>query len=250
MHRPTLASNNAGLFRVFWRAVLTSLAVATLSLPVASQAAKRASLHGIAQVYLLKGFANFSPGFDALAAQIRKHGLSVEVHNHLMGDSLIPQIKQNYRRGQRRIILVGHSFGAGEVVSMANDLGRAGIPVILLVTLDPVVHLQMPGNVRRQINLYVSDGMGHAVARGHNAHGHLVNRDYKGQPDIGHLSITTAPRVRRLIVNAVLSAAGSVHGNGAIGSDLLGARLQATLPQSRSAGTAAADLRSGTGRDS
>jgi hypothetical protein len=208
MHCPTSGRNNTGRMRAFWCLVLASLAVCVLSFPAASQPARHAVRHGGAQIYMLKGLANLSPGFDALAAKIRRHGLHVSVHNHLMGESLIPEIEQNYKHGQRRIILIGHSLGADEVVSMASRLGQAGIPVVLLVTLDPVVNLELPGNVRRSFNYFVSDGIGHAIARGKRARGVLVNRDFKNHEDIGHLSITTSQQIQRLIIAHVLSVAG------------------------------------------
>jgi pimeloyl-ACP methyl ester carboxylesterase len=187
--------------RAFWYFVVAGLLVAAASLPAYS--GSRSS-----QVYLLSGFAGLSPGFDGLAEKIRKRGIPVSVHNHLMGSALASEIEQKYKRGRRRIILIGQSLGASAVVSLAEQLGKSRIPVRLLVTMDPVVQVVTPRNVRRHLNYYVSDGIGVSAKRGKKSRGALVNLDYKGKPDIGHFSITSSQRVQRQILRSVLAAAG------------------------------------------
>jgi hypothetical protein len=193
--------------RIFWQGAFASLLTVSASLQANGQSARSSTTNGT-QVYLLRGLANLSPGFDGLAEMIRKHGIFVAVHNHLAGSTLISDIERNYRRGRRRIVLIGHSLGASAVVDMAEQLGEDGLPVSLLVTVDPVTRLSMPKNVQRQLNLYASDGIGTSATRSGGAKGALVNRDFKGRSEIGHFSITTSPRVQREILRSVLAVAG------------------------------------------
>jgi pimeloyl-ACP methyl ester carboxylesterase len=65
-----------------------------------------------------------------------------------------------------RIVLFGHSWGASEVVNLAQELDRRSIPVLLTIQVDSV---QKPGehdgsippNVREAINFYQTEGVLH-----------------------------------------------------------------------------------------
>ncbi len=56
------------------------------------------------------------------------------------------------------IVLIGHSYGADDVIRIARRLDDAKVPVDLLITLDPVTPPAIPNNVRRAVNLYQSNG--------------------------------------------------------------------------------------------
>jgi hypothetical protein len=65
-----------------------------------------------------------------------------------------------------RIILYGHSWGASEVVNLAQELDRRGIPVLLTIQVDSVCKHgehdgSIPANVREAINFYQTEGMLH-----------------------------------------------------------------------------------------
>lgn len=65
-----------------------------------------------------------------------------------------------------RIILYGHSWGASAVVTLANELHKDGIPVLLTIQVDSVEKrgqndAVIPDNVTRAINFYQPDGMLH-----------------------------------------------------------------------------------------
>jgi pimeloyl-ACP methyl ester carboxylesterase len=177
------------------------LVLAAVSLPAYSQSRTT-------QVYLFRGFAGLSPGFDGLAEKIQKRGIMVSVHSHLMAAGLVSEIGDNYKRGRRRVILIGHSLGASAAAALADELGKARIPVRLLVTVDPVVQVETPKNVSRHVNYFDSDGVGVSAKRGNGSRGVLVNRDYKDQPEIGHFSITTSQQVQRRILSNVFGAGG------------------------------------------
>jgi hypothetical protein len=65
-----------------------------------------------------------------------------------------------------RIVIYGHSWGASETVTLANQLNRAGIPVLLTIQVDSVAKAGeddslIPANVAQAINFYQSDGLLH-----------------------------------------------------------------------------------------
>jgi hypothetical protein len=66
-------------------------------------------------------------------------------------------------RGQAKIIVFGHSWGASEVSTFARDLGQLGIPVLLTIQIDIVSKpgqnpILMPPNVEAAINFFQSEG--------------------------------------------------------------------------------------------
>ena len=48
----------------------------------------------------------------------------------------------------RRLVLIGHSLGGDDVIKLAERLNQAGIPVDLLMPIDPVSQGAVPANVR------------------------------------------------------------------------------------------------------
>jgi pimeloyl-ACP methyl ester carboxylesterase len=69
-------------------------------------------------------------------------------------------------RARARIILFGHSWGASAAVSLARDLRRLGIPVLLTVQVDSVAKLWqndsiIPDNVAEAVNFYQTQGFVH-----------------------------------------------------------------------------------------
>ena len=69
-----------------------------------------------------------------------------------------------------RIILYGHSWGASEAVTLARQLERKGIPVLLTVQVDSVSKQGeddsiIPANVAQAANFYQQDGLLHGQPR-------------------------------------------------------------------------------------
>ena len=69
-----------------------------------------------------------------------------------------------------RIIIYGHSWGASQVVTLARDLGRLGIPVSLTIQVDSVhkpshEDAVIPPNVRNAVNFYQTRGFIHGRSR-------------------------------------------------------------------------------------
>ena len=64
---------------------------------------------------------------------------------------------------QASIIIYGHSWGASQAVTLARQLGRQGVPVLLTIQVDSVHkpghdNAVIPPNVRNAINFYQTKG--------------------------------------------------------------------------------------------
>jgi hypothetical protein len=121
------------------------------------------SLHPRAgNVYLIRGWIGvFSAGIDSIGDKLTDNGVRAVVYQDDQWRSLAHRIAKEYQ-GQNSaepLVLVGHSYGADDVVRVARQLDNAHVPVDLLVTLDPVTPPQVPPNVRHCVNLYQSNGV-------------------------------------------------------------------------------------------
>jgi hypothetical protein len=91
-----------------------------------------------------------------------------------------------------RIILYGHSWGASEVVSLARELGKENIPVLLTIQVDSVTKLSendrlIPANVAEAVNFYQLNGFvhGHEISAADPVHTHILGNffyDYRANP--------------------------------------------------------------------
>jgi pimeloyl-ACP methyl ester carboxylesterase len=73
-------------------------------------------------------------------------------------------------KARARIILFGHSWGASAAVSLARDLQRVGVPVMLTVQVDSVAKVWqndavIPANVAEAVNFYQPHGIIHGRPR-------------------------------------------------------------------------------------
>jgi hypothetical protein len=73
-------------------------------------------------------------------------------------------------RRNARIILYGHSWGGSEVVELARQLGKDGIPVLLTIQIDSITKpgqedFLIPANVASAVNFYQTHGLLHGVAK-------------------------------------------------------------------------------------
>ncbi len=92
-----------------------------------------------------------------------------------------------------RIILYGHSWGASAAVTLARELGKEGLPVLLTVQVDSVSKpgendRVIPANVAKAANFYQLNGFLHGQSRiraANPARTHIIGNfrfDYKVNP--------------------------------------------------------------------
>jgi hypothetical protein len=159
------------------------------------------------RVYLLRGwFGVFSTGLDSLAEELRSKGIAAETVGHLAWKSTVSSIVKNRAAGNGgRLVLIGHSQGANNVIEMARMLERENIPVDLLVTLAPLFQDPIPGNVVRAINYYHSPGWGAPVAAEAGYRGKLSNINLGGDVGIAHMAMDKSPKLQAEIERAILA---------------------------------------------
>ncbi|MGL4441176.1 MAG: hypothetical protein ACRCUE_18110 [Bosea sp. (in: a-proteobacteria)] len=181
--------------------------------PRQTQGAHSGSVAAVTEVILLRGLFNvFSLGMDDLGKKLEAKRVVVKVSGHGSWSSLADDIIARRRAGEppRRLVLIGHSLGANDVIAMAEELGRAGISVDLLIPIDPTAPSPIPSNVRRVVNYYQSNnGFGISVVAGRDFRGSLSNADVAGSrrdlasSDMSHTTIDKSGRIHREIAGLV-----------------------------------------------
>ncbi|MDB5358099.1 MAG: hypothetical protein JWN24_4552 [Phycisphaerales bacterium] len=171
-------------------------------------------------VYLLRGWRGlWSAGIDDLAAQLRQEGINASVYREEQWKPLADQIAADLARSGRRgpLVLIGFSYGADNVIEMARAMEARGIPVDLLVTIDPVTAAPVPRNVRECVNFYQSNGFwdifpwlrGTPLKRDPPGGGKLVNYDLRKdrtdllEPGTSHATIAGNAKLHRAIIELV-----------------------------------------------
>jgi hypothetical protein len=153
--------------------------------------------------YLLRGIFNVSAGLDVLASKLARRGIAASVYGPLEGPSAANQAINDYRSGKARsIVLIGHSLGAGSAVSAASQIAEAGVPVALLILLDPKASFWVPRNVSRAVNFYVPE-TGATVAAGSGFRGNLTNINLGGVPGMNHMTIQSLDSMHQRIIDSV-----------------------------------------------
>jgi pimeloyl-ACP methyl ester carboxylesterase len=114
----------------------------------------------VGHVYCMRGWLGiFSTGMDSLASEIDSDvgAPAVSVADEEW-HRLKNWIVQHYKKGEinEPLVLLGHSWGADDVIRVAEYLQTQGINVDLLVLIDPVTPPAIPTNVKRAFCVYKS----------------------------------------------------------------------------------------------
>jgi len=176
-----------------FRAWLVALTIVIATVPVLSQPVDAARLRAAttaAPSNIVIGFVGGFVGHDnphhgpvQLAQQIQRtvpKDTYVRVfenrHRKRAYDTVVRLLDTNHdgvlsleEKARARIILFGHSWGAAAAVSLARDLRREGVPVLLTVQVDSVAKVWqndsvIPDNVAEAVNFYQPHGILHGRA--------------------------------------------------------------------------------------
>jgi hypothetical protein len=182
----------------------------------------------VGNVYLLRGWIGiFSHGINELGRELNAQGVRANVYQDDQWATLAEAIKCEYagRGSAEPLILVGHSFGADDVLRVSRELAEEKIEVDLVVTLDPVTPPDVPPNVRRCVNLYQSNGawdkvpafrgvplrLAGAAGRGGGNGTELRNMDIRKdrtdllEPGTDHFNIEKKAKVHAEVIRQVLA---------------------------------------------
>ncbi len=176
----------------------------------------------LGNVYLLRGFIGvFSDGINSISQTLDQSGVRATVYQDDQWDQLGSAIRTRYANSAQRepIVLIGHSFGADDVLRISRDLEANDIPVDLVVTIDPVIPPVVPANVKCCYNLYQSNGVwdklplfrGIPLSQETGSSGQLRNMDVrKDRTDLlerrtNHFNIEKNRKIHAEVVKQVLS---------------------------------------------
>lgn len=140
--------------------------------------------------------------------------MNAQVYRESQWREVADAIDRRYRSGSapRPLVLIGFSYGADDVLRIAEQLDRDSIPVDLLITIDPVTPPQVPGHVRACYNYYQTNGIWdlfpwlRGIPLRASRPGQLVNVDIRRErpdllePNTSHATIAADPKLHREIV--------------------------------------------------
>ncbi|HVT88647.1 MAG TPA: hypothetical protein VHD56_07345 [Tepidisphaeraceae bacterium] len=171
-------------------------------------------------VYLVRGLIGvFSTGMDDLSVKLNQNGVRARVYQDAQHSVLADQIVAGYKgaKNPEPLVLIGHSYGADDVVTIANVLDKQGIKVDLLVTIDATVPPKVPANVAVCYNYFQSNAtdvipMFRGIPLEHQpgANGKLYNIDVRKngkellEPGTNHINIDKNPLVHAVVIKEVL----------------------------------------------
>jgi pimeloyl-ACP methyl ester carboxylesterase len=111
------------------------------------------------RVYLLRGQGwVFSGGWASLRDRLREAGVWADDFSNRSGGRVADDVLRDHQTGRFTgpVVLVGHSRGGRQALSVAERLGRAGVPVTLVLTADVAAPPPVPAGVGRAVNLYLT----------------------------------------------------------------------------------------------
>ncbi len=163
------------------------------------------------RAYLLRGLIGdiYSLGMDELAEKIEQRGVKASVYGVSAIAYLANRIIRDYRAdpaGMTPIILVGHSTGGDAIISIAERLKAADIPVALAVGFDPTrIASRVPSNVDLFINLFQGTNIigGGAVHPGADFSGRIINVDLRERREIIHITLDKNDAIHDLILRKI-----------------------------------------------
>ena len=180
-------------FRLFLAAICVGLT--TLSAPAQA-----------GHIYLLKGFANvFSTGLDTLQEKLARRGFTASVHNYLEHESLAKEAAHLEKQGKGPIIIIGHSLGANDAITMAQEMKALNAPVALVVLFGPTEDMKAPSNVARVVNYYQN---GVAIGKGKGFTGSISNINLDSDADINHFNIEKNARLHAKVIAQIAAIEG------------------------------------------
>jgi thioesterase domain-containing protein len=163
------------------------------------------------RVYLMRGLFDASTGLDALAAKLKRHGISAQVAGYAAQSEFATAAIQGHARGTAcPIIIIGHSLGADAAVDMAEALNSAHVPVALLVAFSSAQPKSVPANVQRVVNYFQSNSAFNTpYSRGPGFHGALRNVNLASSENIDHFNIEKVVSLHEQVIHLVQSTRGA-----------------------------------------
>lgn len=157
----------------------------------------------------------YSAGIDQLGGEMTDAGMNALVFRASQWRDLARVIEERWNTDttKKPLVLVGFSYGADDVLRVAQQLKLRGILVALIITIDPATPPAVPGNVRQCINYFEPNGVWDIFPwlRGIPLHAEsdsttLLNQDLRKdrrdllEPNTSHANIAANPKLHREII--------------------------------------------------
>ena len=178
----------------------------------APQATEPSPVQPRGRVYLFRGAMGliFSRGMDRLAEKLERANVTANVYEFTVCHLVTSAAIEAYRQDPAPITLIGHSMGGRCALQFAEELNDAGIPVSLVVTIDPA-HLSpdVPPNVERFINIFLSKDVlgGGDIKPAKGFPGHYASYDMAKHSEISHISIDKVDAIHQQLVAKIAELA-------------------------------------------
>jgi hypothetical protein len=160
------------------------------------------------RAYLFRGALGliFSRGMDKLADKILRAGITANVYEFTICNLITSAAIEDYKRNPFPIILIGHSMGGRCALQFSEKLKDEGIPVSLVVTIDPT-HLSpdVPSNVERFINIFLSKNVlgGGDIQPSKDFPGHYASYDMDQHGEVLHINIDKMDLIHQQIISKI-----------------------------------------------
>ena len=187
----------------------TSAAQARAAAPAVAPATQPAPIVPRGRVYLFRGALGpiFSTGMDRLAEKIVRAGFPADTYEFTVCPMVASHAISQYREDPQPIILIGHSMGGRCALEFSEKLQEEGIPVSLVVTIDPA-HLSpsVPTNVERFINIFLSKTVlgGGDIKPVAGFPGHYASYDLGKHDEVLHITIDKMDSVHQQLVAKIM----------------------------------------------
>ncbi|MGN6504095.1 MAG: thioesterase domain-containing protein [Tepidisphaeraceae bacterium] len=116
----------------------------------------------VGNVYCFRGFIGiFSTGMNQLDTELNDQGIHAMVFQADQWSDVADTIAAKYKSqpNAEPLVLVGHSYGADNVLRIAQKLKDKDVKIDLIITLDPVTPPKVAPEVAKVVNLYQSNGI-------------------------------------------------------------------------------------------
>jgi pimeloyl-ACP methyl ester carboxylesterase len=176
------------------------------------QAAEPSPMLPRGRAYLFRGAMGliFSRGMDRLTEKIERAGITANVYEFTVCDLVAGAAIETYKQDPAPIILIGHSMGGRCALQFSEKLRDEGIPVSLVVTVDPA-HLSpdVPLNVERFINIFLSKDVlgGGDIKPTQGFKGHYASYDMAQHDEVSHITIDKMDQIHQQLVAKIVQLA-------------------------------------------
>jgi hypothetical protein len=168
-----------------------------------------------AEVYFIRGAFNvFSAGMNQMTSKLRSNGVNAKALSNGQWSSVARDIIARSKRGavSYPIVIAGHSVGGQEAPRFADTLANAGVPVALVIGVDPGFAAPPPFSAGspRVVNFYIAgSARGKPYRSTSGFHGTINNINIHTFTNADHVQIDKDPQVQSRIVGLVMATVGS-----------------------------------------